>query len=150
MKIEIWGPATWNFFHTIVEKIKEEHFNIIGPQVFQMIRRVCLNLPCPECSQHATAFLNRVNFSKIHSKDQFKEMVCFFHNSVNQRKRKPMYPCSELAIYADYNLIQVFNRFVATYHTRGNFKLLAESFQRKIVVQELKKWLSEHLQYFYQ
>jgi len=29
-------------------------------------------------------------------------------------------------------------------------KLIAESFQRKIVVLEVKKWLTEHLQYFYQ
>ena len=150
MKIEIWGPATWTFFHTIVEKIKEEHYPIIGPQIFQMIRRICLNLPCPDCSQHATAFLNRVNFSKICSKDQFKNMLCFFHNEVNKRKNKPMYSCSELAIYADYNLIQVFNRFVATYQTKNNFKLLAESFQRKVVTLEAKKWLSQNLQYFYQ
>jgi len=89
MKIEIWGPATWNFFHTIAEKIKEEHFNIIGPQLFLIIRRICLNLPCPDCSQHANAFLNRVNFSKIHSKDEFKNMLCFFHNEVNKKKENP-------------------------------------------------------------
>ena len=150
MKIEIWGPATWTFFHTIAEKIKEEQFHVVGLQLFSIIRRICLNLPCPECSQHATAFLNRVNFSKIHSKDEFKNMLCFFHNEVNKKKRKPLYPCSELAIYADYNLVHVFNRFVVTYQTKGNMKLIAESFQRKIVILEVKKWLTEHLQYFYQ
>ncbi len=150
MKIEVWGPATWNFFHTIAEKIKDEHFQLIGPQVFQLIRRICLYLPCPECAQHATYFLSRVNINKIQSKTEFKNMLCFFHNEVSKKKRKPNYPPSELAIYADYNLIRVFNQFIVTYNTRGNMKLLAETFQRNLVVTELKKWLVQNLKYFYQ
>lgn len=150
MKIEVWGPATWTFIHTIAEKIKDEYFQIIGPQLFQMIRRICLYLPCPECSQHATYFLNRVNINRIHSKAEFKNMLCFFHNQVNKKKQKNIYPQIELAIYADYNLIRVFNQFITTYNTRGNMKLLAETFQRNLVVSELKKWLVQNIKYFYQ
>lgn len=150
MKIEVWGPATWTFIHTIAEKIKDEHFQIIGPQLFQMIRRICLYLPCPECSQHATYFLNRVNMNRIHSKAEFKNMLCFFHNQVNKKKQKNIYPQIELSIYADYSLIRVFNQFITTYNTRGNMKLLAETFQRNLVVSELKKWLVQNIKYFYQ
>jgi hypothetical protein len=46
------------------------------------------------------------------------------------------------------NTIAVYNNFVNVYHTRGNMKLLAESFQRKIVLIDFKKWLMKNIQSF--
>jgi hypothetical protein len=149
MKIEIWGPAVWNLFHTLAEKIKEDQYPIIGGQLFGFIRRICANLPCPDCAEHATQFMNRIQFRQIKTKTDFKNMLWYFHNAVNKRKVKPMYPMNDLAIYADYNLVYVFNQFVATYQTKGNMKLLAETFQRRIVVNDLKKWLMENIKAFF-
>jgi hypothetical protein len=75
-------------------------------------------------------------------------MLCFFHNTVNFRKKKPVFDASGLDKYKSMNSITAYNNFVNVYHTRGNMKLLAESFQRKIVLTDFKKWLMNNIQSF--
>lgn len=148
MSPDVWGPPTWILFHTLAEKIHEDTFPILGSQLFFHIKKICANLPCPECSQHASAFLAKINFNGIKSKSEFKEMICFFHNTVNFRKKKPIFNPIGLDKYKKVNTITAYNNFVAVYHTRGNMKLLADSFQRKIVLVDFKKWLMNNIQSF--
>jgi hypothetical protein len=148
MSPNIWGPPIWMLFHSLAEKIKEEKFSEVGPQLFSMIKRVCSSLPCPECSQHATQFLSRVNFSLINTKIDFKNLLYIFHNVVNKRKYKPLFNVLHLSKYSTTNLIVAFNNFVNVYHTRGNMKLLAESFQRKLVVKDFRSWFMNNFQNF--
>ena len=143
-----WGPPIWMLFHTLAEKIKEDKFSEIGPQVFYMIKRVCTTLPCPECSMHATTFLSRIDFSGIKTKTDFKHILYIFHNAVNKRKNKPLFNVLDIANYATSNLILAFNNFVSVYNTRGNMKLLAESFQRKLIMREFRKWFMLNIQHF--
>ena len=148
MSPEAWGPPTWTLFHTLAEKIHEDTFPILGPQLFYHIKNICRNLPCPECSQHASTFLAKINFNGIKSKTDFKNMLCFFHNTVNFRKKKPVFNAAGLDKYKSMNAITTYNNFVNVYHTRGNMKLLADSFQRKIVLIDFKKWLMSNIQSF--
>ena len=37
-----WGPPTWIFLHTLVAKIKDEQFPVIGQQVIANIIQICL------------------------------------------------------------------------------------------------------------
>jgi len=148
MSPNIWGPPIWILFHSLAEKIKEDKFSEVGPQLFSMIKRVCSSLPCPECSQHATQFLSRVNFSLIKTKTDFKNILYIFHNIVNKRKYKPLFNVLDLSKYSITNLIVAFNNFVNVYHTRGNMKLLAESFQRKLVVKDFRNWFMNNFQNF--
>ena len=143
-----WGPPTWNFFHTLAEKINEEKFPIIFPQVVLILRQICKNLPCPDCANHATQFLEKVNFANIKTKSDFKNIMYIFHNMVNRRKRRPSYDIKNLEVYSKNNIISAYNNFIAVYHTNGNLKLLADSFQRKIIVNELKKWMTMNVRYF--
>ena len=143
-----WGPPTWNFFHTLAEKINEEKFPIIFPQVVLILRQICKNLPCPDCANHATHFLEKVNFANIKTKSDFKNIMYIFHNMVNRRKRRPSYDIKNLEVYSKNNIISAYNNFIAVYHTNGNLKLLADSFQRKIIVNELKKWMTMNVRYF--
>jgi hypothetical protein len=143
-----WGPPIWMLFHTLAEKIKEDKFSDIGPQVFYMKKRVCTTLPCPECSMHATTFLSRIDFSGIKTKTDFKHILYIFHNAVNKRKNKPLFNVLDIANYATSNLILAFNNFVSVYNTRGNMKLLAESFQRKLIMREFRKWFMLNIQHF--
>ena len=136
-----WGPPTWILFHCLAEKIKEEKFSEVCPQLFFLIKKICMNLPCPDCSMHATQFLSRVNFSFIKNKDDFKHLLYIFHNVVNKRKNKDMFNVAHLTNYSNTNIINAFNNFVDIYHTRGNMKLLADSFQRKMIIKEFKIWL---------
>ncbi len=148
MSPDVWGPPTWTLFHTLAEKLHEDTFPILGAQLFFHIKKICANLPCPECSQHASAFLAKINFNGIKSKNEFKQMLCFFHNTVNFRKKKPIFNPIGLDRYSKINTIPAYNNFVSVYHTRGNMKLLADSFQRKIVLVDFKKWLMNNIQSF--
>ena len=41
--------------------------------------------------------------------------------------------------------IAIFNNFAEVYHTKGNMALLADSFQRKLIMSDFKKWLVVNL-----
>lgn len=146
----IWGPPIWSLFHTLIEKIKEEHFKEIHMELFYHIRRICNFLPCPDCSNHATLFLSKVKPNQISNKNDFKNMLYFFHNQVNLRKKKQIFPYSEIDKYKMMNVISVFNGFISVYHNKGNMKMLTESFQRQLIIQEFKNWLLKNISCFQQ
>jgi len=148
MSPEQWGPPIWTLFHTLVEKLHEDTFTVIGPQLFFYIKKISSNLPCPECSQHAANFLSKINFNGVKTKNDFIQMMFFFHNTVNFRKKKPIFNAIHLSKYKNINVITAFNNFVAVYHTRGNMKLLADSFQRKLVLKDFRKWFLNNIQNF--
>ena len=143
-----WGPPIWCFFHTMAEKIKAEHFSIIFPSFFNFIRRICNSLPCPDCSLHASSFLKRINYKSIKTKQDLINILYIFHNSVNKRKSKPLFHVSNMTSYSSNNLIQSYNGFISAYTTRGNIKLIADSFQRNLVIKDLKSWLMRNIEYF--
>jgi hypothetical protein len=144
MKPEIWGPPIWLFIHSLVFKLKDEMYCHVGKQLFNMIKRITAYLPCPECSQHAVKFLSGINTDTIKTKEELIRVLYLFHNSVNVRKNKPLYNFSDLNKYESVNLQQAYNNFRKVYHNRGNINLLAESFQRDLLLKDLKIWLSHH------
>jgi hypothetical protein len=117
-------------------------------QLFSHIYRICNSLPCPDCADHATRFLAKVNVSALKTKTDLKNILYVFHNVVNVRKRKPVYHTNNLEVYKRKNLNNVYNNFVQVYNTRGNMKLLTESFQRQRVLSEFKKWLFSNYHFF--
>ncbi len=145
---EVWGPPIWTFFHTLAEKVNEEYFLTIRNSLFFFIKRICNFLPCPDCSQHANRFLAKVDISKIKNKLDFKNMLYVFHNSVNKRKSKQLFSYENINVYKNYNVGVAFNNFVSVYHTKGNMNLIAESFQRNLLVKDLKNWLISNHKYF--
>jgi len=146
---EVWGPPVWNFIHTLVEKVNEDSFNNIKVSLFSIIKRICLNLPCPECSQHAKIFFMKVNILKIHSKSEFRHMLFVFHNAVNKRKRKPLAVYNSIMDrYKIMTIPNTYNNFINVYNTKGNLNLIMESFQRSFVLKELDKWLYQNHAHF--
>jgi hypothetical protein len=149
MSPNVWGPPIWTFFHTLAEKINEESFHAIFPILFDYIRRICTVLPCPECSQHAGIFLAKVNPAGVRNKNDFRNIMCIFHNIVNKRKNKPCFDPNNLTTtYGNNNIITTYNNFVASFHTKGNMKLLAETFQRKLLMAEFRKWFLTNIRFF--
>ena len=57
---QVWGPATWSFFHTLAHKVNDNQPPIVYQQIFLQIRRICGFLPCPECSRDASIFLGKI------------------------------------------------------------------------------------------
>jgi Erv1 / Alr family len=145
---EVWGPATWTLFHVLAENVNEFAYPRIVGQIFDVIKRVCSALPCPECAQDATIFLSKVRLHELRTKNDFKNMIYMFHNYVNAKKRKPLFNYANLEIYKRYNIVSVFNRFISVYHTKGNMRLLAESFQRQIIIRNIREWFSRNICFF--
>jgi len=144
-----WGPPIWIFFHTLAEKINPDNFGEVFPSLFNFITRICRVLPCPDCSQHATMFLSKVNPAGVRDKNDFKNIMFIFHNVVNRRKNKPAFDINSVeTTYKNSNVILAYNNFVSVFHTRGNMKLLAESFQRKLVLGDFRKWFLQNAKYF--
>ena len=46
------------------------------------------------------------------------------------------------------NVINTYNNFVSVYHTKGNMKLLADSFQRKLILKDFRQWLMNNISNF--
>ncbi len=141
---EVWGPAIWTLFHTLIEKLNPEMYNEVIPSMFMMIVNICKYLPCPDCSKDASRFLAKINLSDYKTKTDFKNMLYLFHNYVNAKKRKPLYNYSNMDKYVNMNLQHVINHFIATYNTKGNMKLLAESFQRGFVIKQFVLWINKY------
>ena len=139
---EIWGPAVWNFFHTLIEQLNEDAYQAIAPQLYSQFVRICKLLPCPDCASDATNFLAKVNLTHIKSKVEFRNTFYLFHNWVNARKRKQLFNYGNILIYSKYNIIVVINKFLSVYHTKGNMKMLNESFQRSLIVSTFRSWFT--------
>jgi hypothetical protein len=142
--IEIWGNATWTFFHAIIAHIDENKYLEIRDELFRQIQNICRVLPCPECSTDATTYLQRVNLSSLKTKNDMITLFYLFHNYVNLKKRKPLYDIKNISSYETLNMTQTFNQFVNSYNTNGNMKMMAEAFQRKLVIKDLVNWLRDH------
>ena len=145
---EVWGPATWTLFHVLAENVNEHMYPRIAGQLFDVIKRICSALPCPECAQDATHYLAKVKLHELKSKNDFKNFIYVFHNYVNAKKRKPLFKYINLEVYKRYNIVSVFNRFISFYHTKGNMRLLSESFQRQLIVKNVREWFSKNICFF--
>lgn len=145
---EVWGPAVWTLFHTLAEKINEENNTAFVQQVFGFIKRICAFLPCPECSKDATSYLQRVKQSEIKTRTGLISTVYLFHNYVNRKKKKRLFNYGEISRYRNMNMVKVVSVFIGAYNTKGNMNLIAESFQRKLIVSDLKRWLSGNINMF--
>jgi uncharacterized membrane protein YheB (UPF0754 family) len=146
---EVWGPAVWILLHTLPEKINDIDFAKTKISLFNIIKLICKNLPCPYCANDATRFLEKVNINKINNKQDFKNMLYMFHNRVNLKKKKNLLNFTELDnLYKPKNLLKVIINFIKKYNTKGNMQLLNESFHRQMVIKEFKKWVQNNKQSF--
>lgn len=137
---EVWGPAVWTLFHTLAEKIDESAYPHLVNSLFNVMVKICKFLPCPECAKDASNFLAKINIKDYKTKLEFKNMLYLFHNYVNAKKRKPLFNYIYINKYNELNLIQVIKNFISKYNTKGNMKLLTETFHRSILIKDFINW----------
>lgn len=146
----LWGPAIWYLFHTMAEKVKESSFNIIRDDLIRVVRKVCSNLPCPSCTTHAVQYLNKVDMSKIQTKEDLKQMLYIFHNDVNKRTGKPEYSYNDLnQKYPKGKLreiITVFFRYFEDKHK--SVHMLSNDMYTMRVSKELREWFTRNIHHF--
>jgi hypothetical protein len=136
-----WGPPTWMFIHTLAEKVKEEEFPKIGQQIIAIIMQICYNLPCPDCADHAKAFWSKVKVGNVKTKMDLINVLFVFHNTINKRKNLGPFRYENLGYYKTKNVIETFNKFARNFNTKGNMKLLTESFHRGRQLTSIRNWL---------
>ena len=107
--------------------------------------RICANLPCPDCSEHAFAIMVNVKRDNIKTKKDLQMFFFDFHNSVNKRTNKPMFQESQMFKYQTaitrnivYNFISILSR------KYNNIKLLTNSFHRDAAMNDFKKWIAHN------
>lgn len=145
-----WGEPTWFLFHTLAEKVKDEHFSRIRKELLDVIYTICVNLPCPTCAVHATQHMNGINYSTIQTKQQLKDMLFSFHNTVNARKQYPLFDYSELdAKYSAANTVHIIQNFMVHFQDKhASIHMIANDMHRARIATILKKWFNENIQYF--
>jgi hypothetical protein len=139
-----WGAPIWYFFHTVAEKVKEEHFLEIKTELINNIVLVCKNLPCPNCAMHATDYMSKINLNAIRTKDEFKTLLFNFHNTVNKKKGYPIFTREELdEKYKKAITINIFNNFLLIFQDKHkSIRMIADDMYRQRIALYLKDWLS--------
>ena len=144
-----WGAPTWYLFHTLAEKVKEESFSLIRKELLDIIFTICINLPCPDCANHATRFMQGVNFDTILTKDDLKDLLFRFHNSVNSRKGFPIFNKSDLdAMYSKANTSNIVQHFYAHFQST-KLKVTTNSFYRASSLNNIKGWLNKMIPIYF-
>lgn len=145
-----WGPSIWYLFHTLSFKIKEEDFHGIRVELLDMIKIICKNLPCPSCSQHATAYMQRLDYNSIQSKDDFKQFFYNFHNDVNKRIEKSFFSFEDLDNkYESANTLNIIKNFMQVFQYKNqSFNMIANDMQRQRQIDLMKVWFNNNVHKF--
>jgi hypothetical protein len=145
-----WGEPTWFLFHTIAEKIKPDEFHHIRVELLNIISIICNNLPCPDCANHASEYMNKINKNAIRSKQDLKLMLFQFHNVVNQKKKFPLFSIDELdSKYSNANTINIIQNFMHHFQDKHHsLRMIANDIHRSRISEQLKLWFNANIQYF--
>lgn len=143
-----WGTSTWKFFHTLAEKLDTNAPREIVFSLFQLFVQICKYLPCPSCAEHAYKTLRGVKLYQCSTKEQLVNTMYLFHNMVNARRGVALFNYANMSQYKTQNISLVINEFIQKYQTKGNMQLIAESFQREIIVRSVIQWIRNNIQHF--
>ena len=149
-KVMTWGEPTWFLFHTLSEKVKEDAFPIIRKELLDKFYSICKFLPCPTCAEHATEYLNGINFNAIRTKDDLKILFFNFHNEINKKKGYPIFSYSDLDDkYSKANTVAILHYFMSHFEKKSkSIRMIANDFHRSNLVLSLKEWFNKNIHYF--
>lgn len=145
-----WGKPTWYFFHTLAEKVRPEEFSNVRQELLDIIYSICVNLPCPDCANHARTYLDKINFNTIQTRDDLKNMLFVFHNTVNQRKGYDIFTIEQLdELYGNANTANIINHFLTTYLKKNSSpRMIANELFRRRIVNKARDWLNSNSNIF--
>jgi Erv1 / Alr family len=151
----VWGPCVWILFHTLAFKIVPAEFSSKKTDLINYIQRICSNLPCPECTQHAMEYMkqNLRRIDAITTKEHLQEFLVDFHNAVNVRKGKPVFTYKQAEdkyrLAKTSSVIQYFFQIYGE-KSNGNLKMFTNGFQKQILLSEFSAWIVNNYSSFYQ
>tara|TARA_Y100000741_G_scaffold364899_1_gene357577 strand:+ start:3738 stop:4187 length:450 start_codon:yes stop_codon:yes gene_type:complete len=135
-----WGNATWYLIHTLAYKINDESH--LGELVNQLYK-ICDNLPCIDCRDHAIMLLTKNNFKNINNKQQLILFMLEFHNAINVKLGKNKFTIEENnKLYSRGNTKAIINNYIEMMgHQNYNEKALLHSYRRKQFIINFKKYI---------
>lgn len=87
----IWGPHYWATLHFMASTYDNHPNKSIQSTMKNFIYSLPVFLPCKECQDHAFDFIKTSNLNKvIESRKDLFTFFFNFHNTVNQRLKKPL------------------------------------------------------------
>jgi len=145
-----WGEPVWFFLHTIAHKVKPESFAILRNELLKHVYTICTNLPCPDCSLHAKNYLNGVNFNNIRTKEDLKDMLFEFHNSVNRRKGFVVFAKEQLDDkYEAANLNSISSYFFTVFLDKhASPRMISDDIYRSRLTYQIRDWLLVNKSHF--
>jgi len=138
-----WGQITWIFLHTLSMKIIPEQYPLLKDSLFVLFLSICKALPCPECSDHAMAYMKKKTAPE--TLEQFRWFIWEFHNVVNVNTQKEKAPLDVLTKYNNTNLTLAFQFMHQIWLNQPyNPNLIHKQFLIKQTLQNLRTWLLHH------
>jgi len=148
----VWGKPIWTLFHTLAEKMSEDSFTVIGNDLIEIIIKICGNLPCPTCTEHAMNYMskNRFNTTYIQTKQQLRNELFKFHNHVNNNKGNQHFPIEKLSeSYMNLDTFIVVREFMSVFKDKHfSIRMIANDFHRNRIVSQLTGWFNMNIKYF--
>ena len=132
------------------KKVITNSFILIKTDLISHIRLISSNLPCPNCSVHATQYLNGIDMNKITTKEDLKMMLYLFHENVNNRLRKPKFTYDDLnEKYKNANIPKILYNFFHYFEDKHkSVNMISNDMYVQRLSNNLKKWYSENLHHF--
>ena len=138
-----WGEPVWVFLHTMAHKIKVDSFPILRSELLKHVYTICTNLPCPDCSAHAKNYLNGINFNNITTRNDLKNMLYEFHNSVNIRKGFAVFTKEQLEVKYDSAVFNsTINYFLTVFLDKhASPRMISDDIYRSRLTYHIRDWL---------
>lgn len=141
-----WGIPIWCFMHSLAAKINPDHYFKVKEELLSHFKTICASLPCPDCAQHATAYMANITIKHVPTQPACVHMLWEFHNSVNKRIGKPTFALESLEIYKRVNLKIMFNAFANAYgKPLNNPRFLLDSMSRTRKIAQIRDWIQRNL-----
>ena len=134
-----WGTPTWYFFHSFAEHINDDFYKANRNIICDLLRNICFNLPCEECTKHAVQYTkNTLQGRFLPDKESLKNYFFAFHNSVNMRTFKSEF--HDYDMYKRSKLEGVINWFIQKYGSyRNPHRGFSDQMNRNNIIKELKQ-----------
>jgi len=144
-----WGEPTWYFFHTFIEKISANFYTNNYKECIELYETICNNLPCPICKVHAVNYLKKHNVKNMNTKTKMKIFLFQFHNSVNKRLKKSVYPEEILEQYKKIKLKNAYRFFEQEFYRKNYGSRNFSSWIRNRMKEKFDTFLTKNIQHFY-
>ncbi|KAL7957126.1 ERV/ALR sulfhydryl oxidase domain-containing protein [Trichoderma compactum] len=99
LKAEL-GRATWKFMHTMVARFPEEPSPEERKTLETFVYLFSRLYPCGDCARHFRGLLAKYP-PQTSSRNAAAGWLCFVHNQVNERLKKPIFDCNNIGDFYD-------------------------------------------------